>query len=106
MTALAPKLMTPRLFHLPPSTFWFLTTVDVPAGQEAVEHFLAQTKQQLASHEDEVQRCHLRLRRSVEALSRVLGSETAREARARWVARRCMVGAPARTTGRGGPGDG
>jgi hypothetical protein len=57
-----------------------LTTVDVPAGQEAVEHFLAQTKQQLASHEDEVQRCHLRLRRSVEALSRVLGGEAAREA--------------------------
>jgi hypothetical protein len=57
-----------------------LTTVDVPAGQEAVEHFLAQTKQQLASREDEVQRCHLLLRRAAEALSRVLGSAAAKEA--------------------------
>jgi hypothetical protein len=57
-----------------------LTTVEVPAGQEAVEHFLAQTKQQLASREDEVQRCHLRLRRALETLSRVLGSEAAKDA--------------------------
>ncbi len=57
-----------------------LTTVDVPAGQEAVEHFLAQTKQQLASRDDEVRRCHLRLHRAVEELSRVLGRETARDA--------------------------
>lgn len=57
-----------------------LTTVDVPAGQEAVEHLLTQTKQQLASREDEVQRCHLHLSRSVEALSRILGSEAAKEA--------------------------
>ncbi|HYH97575.1 hypothetical protein [Hyalangium sp.] len=57
-----------------------LTTVDVPAGQEAVEHFLAQTKQQLASREDEVQRCYLRLRRVVEDLSRVLGSEAGKDA--------------------------
>jgi len=57
-----------------------LTTVEVPAGQEAIEHFLAQTRQQLASREDEVQRCHLRLRRSLEAISRVLGNEAARDA--------------------------
>jgi hypothetical protein len=57
-----------------------LTTVDVPAGQEAVEHFLAQTKQQLASREDEVQRCHLRLHRAVEDISRMLGSEAAKDA--------------------------
>ncbi len=57
-----------------------LSTVDVPAGQEAVEHFLAQAKQQLATREDEVQRCHLHLSRSVEALSRVLGTEAAKEA--------------------------
>lgn len=57
-----------------------LTTVDVPAGQEAVEHFLAQTKQQLASREDEVQRCQLRLYRAVEELSRVLGREAAKDA--------------------------
>ena len=57
-----------------------LTTVDVPAGQEAVEHFLAQTKQQLASREDEVQRCSLRLRQAIEELSRVLGREAAKDA--------------------------
>jgi hypothetical protein len=57
-----------------------ISTVDVPAGQEAVEHFLAQTKQQLASREDEVHRCHLHLSRAVEALSRVLGNEAAKEA--------------------------
>lgn len=57
-----------------------LTTVDVPAGQEAVEHFLAQTKQQLASREDEVQRCRLRLRQAVDEIARVLGKEAAKEA--------------------------
>jgi hypothetical protein len=57
-----------------------LTTVDVPAGQEAVERFLAETKQKLASREDEVQHCHLRLRRASDALARVLGREAARDA--------------------------
>jgi hypothetical protein len=57
-----------------------LTTVDVPAGQEAVEHFLVQTKQQLASRDDEVQRCHLRLRQVVHEISRVVGNEAAKEA--------------------------
>lgn len=57
-----------------------LMTVEVPAGQEAVERFLAETKQQLASREDEVRRCHLLLRQSQEGLSRVLGSEAAKEA--------------------------
>ena len=57
-----------------------LTAVDVPAGQEAVEHFLAQTKQQLASREEEVQRCSLRLRLVIEELSRVLGREAAKDA--------------------------
>ncbi|WP_224368678.1 hypothetical protein [Hyalangium versicolor] len=68
-----------------------LTTMEVPAGQEAVEHFLSQTKQQLASREDEVQRCYLRLHRAIEALSRVLGREAARDA-ARNVSRE--VGGP------------
>lgn len=57
-----------------------LTTVDVPAGQEAVEHFLTQTKQQLASRDDEVQRCTLRLRQAIEELARVLGREAAKDA--------------------------
>jgi hypothetical protein len=57
-----------------------LSTVDVPAGQEAVERFLAETKQQLASWEDEVRRCLLRLGQVSEALAQVLGSEAAREA--------------------------
>jgi hypothetical protein len=57
-----------------------LTTVDVPAGQEAVEHFLAQTRQQLGSREDEVLRCHLLLRRSLEGIARILGGEAAMEA--------------------------
>jgi hypothetical protein len=57
-----------------------LTTVDVPAGQEAVEHFLVQTKQQLASREDEVQRCRLLLRQVMEDISQMLGSEAAKEA--------------------------
>ncbi len=57
-----------------------LTTVDVPAGHEAVEHFLAETKQKLASRDDEVQRCHLLLRRAFEAVAKVLGRDVARAA--------------------------
>jgi hypothetical protein len=57
-----------------------LTNVDVPAGELAVERFLAETKQKLASHEDEVQRCVLRLQRAGQAVARVLGNEAGREA--------------------------
>ncbi len=57
-----------------------LTTVDVPAGQEAVERFLVETRQKLASRDDEVLRCQLRLRRAVDALTKVLGKEAVREA--------------------------
>ena len=57
-----------------------LTTVDVPAGQEAVERFLAETRQKLSSREDEVLRCHLRLHRAVDALAKVLGKDAVREA--------------------------
>lgn len=57
-----------------------LTTVEVPAGQEAIEHFLVQTKQQLASRGDEVQRCHVLLRRTAQELARVLGDEAVKDA--------------------------
>jgi hypothetical protein len=57
-----------------------LTPVDVPAGEWAVERFLVETKQKLASHEDEASRCELLLRRTREAVARVLGAEAAREA--------------------------
>jgi hypothetical protein len=57
-----------------------LTTVEVPAGELAVERFLAETKQKLATREDEVQRCVLRLQRAEQAVARVLGNEAAREA--------------------------
>jgi hypothetical protein len=57
-----------------------LSTLDVPAGQEAVEHFLAETHQQLASRDDEVLRCHLRLKQEIESLARLVGRETTKEA--------------------------
>jgi hypothetical protein len=57
-----------------------LTTVEVPAGEPAVERLLAETKQKLASREEEVQRCELRLRRALEPVARILGADMAREA--------------------------
>jgi hypothetical protein len=57
-----------------------LTTVDVPAGELAVERLLAETRQKLASREDEVRRCELRLHRTMEAVAQVLGRAHAREA--------------------------
>ncbi len=57
-----------------------LTTVDVPAGQGGRRALPGSDRQQLGSREDEVQRCHLLLRRSLEGLARVLGGEAAREA--------------------------
>ncbi|MGZ3461842.1 MAG: hypothetical protein ACXU86_25395 [Archangium sp.] len=68
-----------------------LTTVDVPAGGLAVERLLAETKQKLASREDEVRRCELRLRRAMEAVAQVLGRETARDALVRVSS---LVGSP------------
>jgi hypothetical protein len=57
-----------------------LTTVDVPAGELAVERLLAETRQKLASREDEVGRCEFRLRRTMEAVAQMLGGTTTREA--------------------------
>ncbi|SEK93912.1 hypothetical protein SAMN05444354_103120 [Stigmatella aurantiaca] len=57
-----------------------LSTLDVPAGQEAIEHLLAETHQQLASRDDEVQRCQVRLKQETEALTRLLGRDATREA--------------------------
>jgi hypothetical protein len=74
-----------------------LTTVDVPAGELAVERLLAETKQKLASREDEVKRCEFRLHQALEAVAQVLGGETARDALLRVS---LLVGSPqsARTT--------
>jgi hypothetical protein len=57
-----------------------LTTVEVPAGELAVERFLAETGQKLASREDEVRRCELRLHRAVERVAKVLGGDVSRAA--------------------------
>jgi hypothetical protein len=57
-----------------------LTTVDVPAGELAVERLLAETRQKLASREDEVRRCEFRLHRTMAAVAQMLGGTNAREA--------------------------
>lgn len=68
-----------------------LTTVDVPAGELAVERLLSETRQKLASREDEVLRCEFRLHRTMDAVAQMLGRPHAREALLR-VSR--LMGAP------------
>jgi hypothetical protein len=57
-----------------------LTQLDVPAGQEAVEHLLSQMGIRMASPPDEMHRCQVRLRRALAPLLQVAGPDLVRAA--------------------------